>query len=108
MVVPEEAPLAVYLFSRTGTTLLATPTGDRLPMEPEQVGGVLALAGGFAEGDGDRVLRVRYDGLGIVGMRGERVVAAVVAPSTQDLDLVPELARFLRRCERRLRRQRSP
>ena len=104
----EDSPFAVYLFSRTGTTLLATPADDRLPMEPEQVGGVLALAGGFAEGDRDGVVRVRYDGLGVVGMRGEQVVAAVVSSSADASDLVPELERFIRRCERRLRKHRTP
>lgn len=105
MAATEDTTLGVYLFDRRGAALLASPTGDRLPMEPTQVEGVLALAGGF---DGDAhasVVRARYDDLGIVGMRGERTIAAMVSRNAVDERLVPELERFQRRCERRLRRR---
>ena len=103
--------LGIYLFTRKGVPLLAAPSGECLPIEPAQVEGALALAGGFAEGEPDAagrrpVSRLRYDGYSILGMRGERAIAAAVTRGPPD-DLLPELERFLRRCERRLRRARS-
>ncbi len=101
--------MAIYLFDRKGQPLLAMPSGDPLPIEPKQMEGVLALAGTFAE-DGARgpdetaVTRVEYDRLGILAMSGEYAVAAAVSNGPPSDLLVPELRRFLRRCEKRMRR----
>ncbi|HYM39120.1 MAG TPA: hypothetical protein VEY12_03095 [Thermoplasmata archaeon] len=106
MIGKDKRDLGVYLFSRKGVPLLALPDDGRLPVEAVQVEGVLALAGGFEDpprASGERTTRVRYDEFGILGMRGERAVVAVVSREALDGDLVPELERFLRRCDKRLR-----
>lgn len=112
MIGSEPSTLGVYLFSRKGTPLLALPSAEQLPLDPSQVEGVLALAGGFdrdAFGNGrhEPVARVKYDGYGILGLRGDHAVVATVSRGTPEEALVPELERFLRRCEKRLRRQRQ-
>ena len=110
MITTRKQALGIYLFSRQGMPLVALPSGERLPIEPAQVEGVLALAGEF-DRDGrngspqETVTRVQYDGYGILGMRGEHAVVAMVSRDLLDQDLVPELERFLKRCEKRLRRQ---
>ena len=110
MIGSEPSTLGVYLFSRKGTPLLALPSAEQLPLDPSQVEGVLALTGEFdREGLDDRhhepVARVQYDGYGILGLRGDHAVVATVSRGTPAEALVPELERFLRRCEKRLRRQ---
>ena len=100
--------MGVYLFTLAGTPLLAVPGGDRLPMEPTQVEGILALAGEFRGPQGGtatsrRVSRMRCDGYQILGTRGERAFAAAVYRDAPEEVLLPELRRFLRRCEKRLR-----
>ena len=103
----ERRGLSVYIFSRKGVPLLALPAEGRLPMEPSQVEGVLAVAGGFDpldEGEDYRRTRARYDEYGILGLRGEHAVVAMVSPDGLGDDLLPELERFLKRCDRRLRR----
>lgn len=102
----EPARMNVYLFSRDGRPLFAAPAGDRLPLEPTQVEGILALAGEFREDAAGvpPVVRARYDVYGILGLRGERTVIAAVSRDAPETILLPELERFLRRCDRRLRR----
>jgi hypothetical protein len=51
------------------------------------------------------VTSARYDDYGVIGMTGQRAVVAMVSRETPCTDLVPELERFLRRCEKRLRRR---
>jgi len=106
----ESGSLGVYLFSWTGVLLLAAPAGERLPIEPAQVEGLLALAGGFSGARGDApaaeaVTRVRYDDYQVLGIRGNQTVAASVSRDAAEDVLVPELERFLKRCEKRLQRQ---
>lgn len=107
MIAEEGRTLGIYLFTRTGRPLFAAPSGERLPLEPAQVEGVLALAGEFENGADHRVpdvVRARYDQYGVLGLRGERTVIAAVARDAPESVLLPELERFLRRCDKRLRR----
>ena len=102
--------LGVYVFDRRGGSLLASPARERLPLEPHQVEGLLALTGHFDDAgsttSADRdITHMRYDDYGILGLRGERAVVATVSRDAPDDPLVPELRRFLKRCEKRLRRR---
>lgn len=109
MIAVEPRAVGVYLFDCAGGPLLVMPSRDRLPVEPEQVEGLLALAGQFQDHASaasalSGVTRIRYDDFGILGLRGDHIVVATVYRGATDESLLPELHRFLRRCEKRMRR----
>lgn len=80
---PERRVTAVYLFYRTGEPLVALAASRSLPIEAEQLEGLLAVVGNFVETSvagarGYAVTSMRYDDLGIVAVRGEFTIAAAV------------------------------
>lgn len=102
----QERVIAVYLFYRTGDPLVALASGRILPIEAEQLEGVLALVGNFVETSvpssrGVRVTAMRYDGLGIVAVRGDFVIAAAVYDGPANDTLRAELIRAVRQFEER-------
>src|SRR3989304_10479272 len=73
--------IAVYLFYRSGEPLVALASGGNLPIEAEMLEGLLSVVGNFVETSvrgarGYAVTAMKYDGLGIVAVRGEFVTGA--------------------------------
>jgi len=102
----QERVVAVYLFYRTGDPLVALASGRNLPIEAEQLEGVLAVVGNFVETSvpssrGLHVTAMRYDGLGIVAVRGDFVIAAAVYDGPAYDTLRSELTRTVRTFEER-------
>src|SRR5207249_2724400 len=74
---------AIYMFYRTGEPLVALASSRNLPIGAEQLEGLLAVVGNFVETSvpvsrGYAVTAMRYEGLGIVAVRGEFVIVAAV------------------------------
>lgn len=102
----QERVIAVYLFYRTGEPLVALATSRNLPIEAEQLEGLLSVVGNFVETSvpgsrGYAVTAMRYDGLGIVAVRGEFVIGAAVYDGPAYDALRGELLRALRDIEER-------
>jgi len=102
----QERVVAVYLFYRSGEPLVALASGRSLPIEAEQLEGVLAIVGNFVETSvsssrGLQVTAMRYDGLGIVAVRGDFVIAAAVYDGPAYDTLRAELIRAVRQFEER-------
>src|SRR5438034_16848 len=71
---------AVYLFYRTGEPLVALAAGRTLPIEAEQLEGLLSVVGNFVETSvsgsrGYAMTSMRYENLGVVAVRGEFTIA---------------------------------
>src|SRR3989442_15241704 len=71
------------MFYRTGEPLVALASSRNLPIGAEQLEGLLAVVGNFVETSvplsrGYAVTAMRYEGLGIVAVRGEFVIVAAV------------------------------
>lgn len=103
----QQRVVAVYLFHRSGEPLAALASGRNLPIEAEQLEGVLSVVGNFVETSvpssrGLEFTAMRYDRLGIVAVRGDFVIAAAVYDGGPAYDtLRSELARFVRTLEDR-------
>src|SRR5438128_1846442 len=106
----QERVTAIYMFYRTGEPLVALASSRNLPIGAEQLEGLLAVVGNFVETSvplsrGYAVTAMRYEGLGLVAVRGEvRVVAAVYDGPVYDA-LRRELTQALKVFEERSRRR---
>jgi hypothetical protein len=98
--------IAVYLFYRAGEPLVALASGRDLPIEAEQLEGLLSVVGNFVETSvpgsrGYATTAMRYEDLGIVAVRGEFLIAAAVYDGVAYDALKDELLRTLRAMEER-------
>jgi len=101
---------AIYMFYRTGEPLVALASSRNLPIGAEQLEGLLAVVGNFVETSvplsrGYAVTAMRYEGLGIVAVRGEFVIVAAVYDGPAYDALRGELTRALKAFEERSWRQ---
>jgi len=101
---------AIYMFYRTGEPLFALASSRNLPIGAEQLEGLLAVVGNFVETSvpvsrGYAVTAMRYEGLGIVAVRGEFVIVAAVYDGPAYDALRGELTRALKVFEERSWRQ---
>jgi len=101
---------AIYMFYRTGEPLVALASSRNLPIGAEQLEGLLAVVGNFVETSvpvsrGYAVTAMRYEGLGIVAVRGEFVIVAAVYDGPAYDALRGELTRALKVFEERSWRQ---
>ena len=92
--------LALYVFYRTGEPLVAVGTERSLPIEAEQLQGVLDIVGNFVETSMQKFRRydvtsMQFDRLGIVADRGEWVIVAAVYEGAAYDALRSELRRGL-------------
>jgi len=106
----QERVTAVYMFYRTGEPLVALASSRNLPIGAEQLEGLLAVVGNFVETSvplsrGYAVTAMRYEGLGIVAVRGEFVIVAAVYDGPAYDALRGELAQALKVFEERSWRQ---
>ncbi len=106
----QERVTAIYMFYRTGEPLVALASSRNLPIGAEQLEGLLAVVGNFVETSvplsrGYAVTAMRYEGLGIVAVRGEFVIVAAVYDGPAYDALRGELTRALRAFEERSWRQ---
>ncbi len=97
---------AVYVFFRTGEPLVAIGSSRSLPIEPEQLEGVLDLVGNFVETSlremhGYAVTSMHFDRLGILAVRGQYVIVAAVFEGPAYDALRSELIRTLQSFEER-------
>src|SRR5207245_5158895 len=102
----QERVTAIYMFYRTGEPLVALASSRNLPIGAEQLEGLLAVVGNFVETSvplsrGYAVTAMRYEGLGIVAVRGEFVIVAAVYDGTAYDALRSELTRTLKVFEER-------
>jgi len=106
----QERVMAIYMFYRTGEPLVALASSRNLPIGAEQLEGLLAVVGNFVETSvplsrGYAVTAMRYEGLGIVAVRGEFVIVAAVYDGPAYDALRGELTRALKVFEERSWRQ---
>jgi len=97
---------AVYLFYRTGEPLVALAAGRTLPIEAEQLEGLLSVVGDFVETSvsgsrGYAMTAMRYENLGIVAVRGEFTIAVVVYDGQASEALRANLLRTVQTFEER-------
>ena len=102
----QERVTAVYMFYRTGEPLVALASNRNLPIEAEQLEAVLSVVGNFVETSvpssrGYAVTAMRYEGLGLVAVRGEFVIIAAVYDGPAYDALRSELTRTLKVFEER-------
>src|SRR3989449_2018641 len=106
----QERVTAIYMFYRTGEPLVALASSRNLPIGAEQLEGLLAVVGNFVETSvplsrGYAVTAMRYEGLGIVAVRGEFVIVAAVYDGPAYDALRGELTQALKVFEERNWRQ---
>jgi len=97
---------AVYLFYRAGEPLVALAAGRDLPIEAEQLEGLLSVVGNFVETSvpgsrGYATTAMRYENLGIVAVRGEFLIAAAVYDGVASEALKDDLLHTLQGMEER-------
>ncbi len=97
---------AIYVFYRTGEPLAAVGSGRNLPIEPEQLEGIVNLVGDFVETSMKEphrypVTSMHFDRLGILAVRGQYVIVAGVFEGPAYDALRSELIRTLRSFEER-------
>ncbi len=97
---------ALYVFYRGGEPLAAVASGQKFPIEAEQLQGVLEIVGNFVETSmkqfrGYTVTAMRFDRLGIVAVRGEFIIVAAVYEGPAYDALRSELLRGVRDFEAR-------
>ncbi len=102
----ERRVLALYVFYRTGEPLVAVGAARSLPIEAEQLEGVLDIVGNFVETSMRKFRRydmtsMQFDRLGIVAVRGEWLIAAAVYDGAAYDALRSELRRGLEAFESR-------
>ena len=98
--------IAVYLFYRSGEPLVALASGGNLPIEAEMLQGLLSVVANFVETSvrrarGYAVTAMKYDGLGIVAVRGEFVTGAALYDGPGYEALKGDLLRTVRDLEER-------
>src|SRR2546430_9634813 len=97
----QEGGSAGYMFNRTGEPPGGLASNRNLPIEAEQLEAVLSLVGNFVETSvpssrGYAVTAMRYEGLGLVAVRGEFVIIAAVYDGPAYDALRSELTRTLK------------
>ncbi len=97
---------ALYVFYKTGEPLVAVGSSRNLPIEAEQLEGVLDVVGNFVETSmkghrGYAVTALRFDRLGILAVRGQYVILAALYDGPVYDILRPEMLRSLRAFEDR-------
>ena len=97
---------AIYVFYRTGEPLVALGSARNLPIEPEQLQGILELVGDFVETSMKELRRyavtsMHFDRLGILAVRGQYVIVAAVYEGPAYDALRSELIRTLQSFEAR-------
>jgi len=102
----QERVTAIYMFYRTGEPLVALASNRNLPIEAEQLEAVLSVVGNFVETSvpssrGYPVTAMRYEGLGLLAVRGEFVIIAAVYDGPAYDALRSELTRILKIFEER-------
>ena len=102
----QEKVVAIYLFYRTGEPLVALASGRSLPIEAEQLEGLLYVVGHFVETStssfkGYATTAMVYDNLGIVAVRGRQIIAAAVYEAPAYDALLSELRRTVQGFETR-------
>lgn len=102
----EQRVTAIYVFYRTGEPLAALGASRSLPLEPEQLEGILGLVGDFVETSmksprGYAVTSMHFDRLGILAVRGQYIIAAGVFEGPAYDALRSELLRVIRSFEER-------
>ena len=79
----ERRVIGLYVFYRTGEPLVALGASRTLPIEAEQLEGILSVVGDFVETSmkkvrGYRVTSMQFDRLGILAVRGSFVIVAAI------------------------------
>jgi hypothetical protein len=79
----ERRVIGLYVFYRTGEPLVAVGASRTLPIEAEQLEGILNIVGNFVETSmrqfrGYTTTSMNFDRLGILAVRGEFVIVAAV------------------------------
>ena len=102
----EQRVSALYVFYRTGEPLVALGASRSLPIEAEQLQGVLDIVGNFVETSmkgfrGYEVTALRFDRLGIVAVRGQYIIVAALYDGPVYDVLRAEMLRSLREFEER-------
>ena len=102
----QEKVVAIYLFYRSGEPLVALASGRSLPIEAEQLEGLLYVVGHFVETStssfkGYATTAMVYDNLGIVAVRGRQIIAAAVYEAPAYDALLSELRRTVQGFETR-------
>ncbi len=97
---------ALYVFYRTGEPLVALGSGRNLPIEPEQLQGILDLVGNFVETSMKEfrkyaVTAMHFDRLGIIAVRGQYLIVAAVHDGAAYDALRSEILRSVRAFEER-------
>lgn len=97
---------ALYVFYKSGEPLVAVGTSRSLPIEAEQLQGVLEIVGNFVETSmkgyhGYSVTAMHFDRLGIMAVRGQYTIVAAVYEGAAYDALRSELLRELRDFESR-------
>jgi hypothetical protein len=97
---------AIYVFYRSGEPLVALGSGRNLPIEPEQLQGILELVGDFVETSMKEVrsyavTSMHFDRLGLLAVRGQYIIVAAVYEGPAYDALRSELLRALRDFEER-------
>lgn len=92
--------VAVYLLHRSGTPIAAVSSGRNYPVEPETLHGVIDTVGGFVDRsmNGDPrpgATLLRFDGMGVVAVRGLHLIAAALYHGRPYDILQGELARIV-------------
>jgi hypothetical protein len=98
--------IAAYLFYRSGEPLVALASGRKLPIEAETLHDLLSVVGNFVETSvagsrGYAATAMKYEGLGIVAVRGEFVIGAALTEGSESEDLKKDLLRTVRDFEER-------
>ena len=102
----QERVVAVYVFYRSGEPLVALGSTRNLPIEADQLQGILEVVGNFVETSmqkfqGYSVTSMRFDPLGILAVRGQYVIVAAVHDGRAYDALRSEILRRLRDFEAR-------
>lgn len=98
--------VAAYVFYRTGEPLAALASSRTLPIDAEQLEALLSVVGNFVETStsslkGYAATAMVYDTLGIVAVRGQQIIAAVVYEGPVYAALRKELRRMVQDFEER-------
>lgn len=102
----EHRVVALYVFYRSGEPLAAVASSRTLPIEAEQLQGVLDIVGNFVETSmrqfrGYSVTAMRFDRLGIVAVRGQYLIVAAVYDGPAYDAIRSEILRSIRDFEAR-------
>jgi len=100
----ERHVVAAYLFHRSGAPLVALGSSRNLPIEAEQLEGVLTVVGDFVETSvnakrGRGATGLAFDELGLVAVRGDDLIAAAVYDGPVYDAVRSELTRIVHRLE---------